>query len=486
MPPWRLIVFVFVLVLATRLATAPEHLLHFDNVNFALSLEDFNPPRHQPQPPGYPLYVALLRVLHVGIADAWHVQLAAGILITTAAAIILWILTNEMFGDDAALLAVAAFVLTPPCWVSGVTNQVRLCLALGSAVVALFAWQAILRPSSSSRLYATFFGLGITAGFRPELGILLSPLVLWAWFRTGHHLRRLFFASLIVAAATVPWIAVTARESGGLSEFLTLLQTYSHDQFRTSSAAYGATSDQAWMMAMQALIWGGLPVVSWIWAVLFVLRRRPSASQVVFLTMWLLPTLLFSIFVHTTQPDQVLANIPALCVIGGAVLSALTHRRRAVLSTAFAVALFNAVLFFNPPGEIAAQSGYSQVMERDRRIAETFASIRAVKGPSPAAIVEHQGSITWRHISYYFADDEVLALDSNRDGYSWIIQHRKERAVLHQADRLPGPRRVVLVSAAFDPATLTADGWQRHEGVYYRDVDSGEVVAIGPHQLRQP
>jgi hypothetical protein len=482
-----LIVAVFVLVLVTRVATAPEHLLHFDNVNFALSLEDFNPVRHQPQPPGYPLYVGVLRLLHVVFSDAWHVQLAAGILITTAAAVMLWMLARAMFDEHAALLAIAIFVLTPTSWLSGITNQVRLCLALGSAGVALLAWWATLRADSPARLYATFVALAISAGFRPELGMLLLPIVLWAWFRTGHHLSRLVTGGLLAAAVCVSWIGVSAAESGGLSAFLTLVQTYSRDQLRASSSAFGASSEQAWRTASQSLIWTALAVVSWIWAVPFVLRNRVDTGNALFLTIWLLPSLLFSTFVHATQADQVLASVPALCLIGGAVLSTLFQKPRVVWGAAAGVALSNAVLFFTPPGQIAAEAGYQQVAARDRRIAETFTAIEGAKGREPAAIVDHGGNISWRHISYYFPEDEVLALDSNRDGYSWIIQHRKEKSVSHPAEYLPGPRRIVLVSASLDGATLASTGWQRHAaGVYYRNADRGELVALGPYQLRQP
>ena len=33
----------------------PYYLFDFDSANFALALDNFNPARHQPQPPGYPL-----------------------------------------------------------------------------------------------------------------------------------------------------------------------------------------------------------------------------------------------------------------------------------------------------------------------------------------------------------------------------------------------------------------------------------------------
>src|SRR5690348_7075157 len=55
------------LVTATRLPLLPQHLYSFDSVNMALALSDFDPARHQPQPPGYPLFVAEARIVNLAL-----------------------------------------------------------------------------------------------------------------------------------------------------------------------------------------------------------------------------------------------------------------------------------------------------------------------------------------------------------------------------------------------------------------------------------
>jgi hypothetical protein len=52
------------LLAITRWPLAPKYLFYFDSVNMAYSLMDFDPQRHQPQPPGYPLYVGFCRLIH--------------------------------------------------------------------------------------------------------------------------------------------------------------------------------------------------------------------------------------------------------------------------------------------------------------------------------------------------------------------------------------------------------------------------------------
>src|SRR5918995_6312034 len=54
---------------AAHLPFLAPSLEDIDSINFALGLREFDVARHQPHPPGYPLYVALGRV-SLGAIDA--------------------------------------------------------------------------------------------------------------------------------------------------------------------------------------------------------------------------------------------------------------------------------------------------------------------------------------------------------------------------------------------------------------------------------
>jgi hypothetical protein len=49
--------------------TRSRWLDEWDSVNFALALDDFDVARHQPHPPGYAIYVAAGKLVHLVIAD---------------------------------------------------------------------------------------------------------------------------------------------------------------------------------------------------------------------------------------------------------------------------------------------------------------------------------------------------------------------------------------------------------------------------------
>ena len=88
------------LVFVTRWPLVPKkHLYHLDNVNFTLALDDFNPPLHQPQPPGDPMFVALTRLLRVVAPRPEILFPLSGVLGSALALAVMWRLGAALFGD---------------------------------------------------------------------------------------------------------------------------------------------------------------------------------------------------------------------------------------------------------------------------------------------------------------------------------------------------------------------------------------------------
>ncbi len=58
-------------VAAGHLGVLPATLEDIDSVNFALGVRDFDPARHRPHPPGYPVYIALGKAATAVTRAAW-------------------------------------------------------------------------------------------------------------------------------------------------------------------------------------------------------------------------------------------------------------------------------------------------------------------------------------------------------------------------------------------------------------------------------
>src|SRR5258706_10849794 len=207
------------LVFLTRWPLAPKkHLYHIDNVNFARALDDFKPALHQPQPPGDPLYVVLTKLLRVAAPRPEVLFPLSGVLGSVLAVVVMWRLGSALFGNTAGIAATVLLALNPVFWLAGVANYVPGYLALGTVTIAWLVRQCWTAEPGRERLFfrASAAALGFFAGFRPELGVLLLPLVASSVKIRKHPLREIVIAGLWLAATTMPWLAVTVYKSGGL------------------------------------------------------------------------------------------------------------------------------------------------------------------------------------------------------------------------------------------------------------------------------
>src|SRR5712671_4258610 len=109
----------FLLTLLTRIPFATAFLFHWDSVNYALALQQFNIYQDQPQLPGYILYVALGKVINYFVANANVTYVGLSIVSSAVAVLVLYVLASEMFDETVGLWA-SLFLLTSPLfWFNG-------------------------------------------------------------------------------------------------------------------------------------------------------------------------------------------------------------------------------------------------------------------------------------------------------------------------------------------------------------------------------
>src|SRR5687767_2046271 len=87
-------------LVVSRWALAPRYLITFDAINFALAVREFNPALHQPQPPGYPLFVALLKLLSFCLPTIETVFLGAGLIVSIVGLVFVWKMGEAIGGGE--------------------------------------------------------------------------------------------------------------------------------------------------------------------------------------------------------------------------------------------------------------------------------------------------------------------------------------------------------------------------------------------------
>jgi 4-amino-4-deoxy-L-arabinose transferase-like glycosyltransferase len=340
---------IFALLLLTRIPAMASY-LSIDNVNLAFSLENFDPRVHQPQPPGYPFFVLFGRIIHVIFQDAERTFAAISIIVSALCLPAAFLLGKNMFSKWAGGAAAFLLLVNPVFWHSGLDGPLRPHLALFSLLTSYCCW----RCWNGEKRFAVYgaVALGIGSGFRPDLIAFLFPLWLISTWVGTKSWRTVLQGVASLAAIGLVWVGALVLAMGGIETFMKIMLDYAVDQSKPESVVLGSSLFAWFRQINRIVIWNGLAVVTWIWALPFYFRNRdrlPLASaQGVFLFLWLVPGLIVQALVHIGAPGHTLFSVAALCVTGGYVLS-LARSREVLLGAALVLNVMLFLDFFTLP-----------------------------------------------------------------------------------------------------------------------------------------
>ncbi len=193
--------------------TAPAWPDDWDGVGFVESIGRFDLGQFQPHPPGYPVYVALLRVAALVARAPMGACVVVAVACGVAAVAFAWSAARAAVGERGAWAVGTLVAATPLAW--------RVCSGVGSEAPALACGAACawgLVSAKQSRAGAIVLGLGVGLG----LGVRLSwaPLFLAALVLVpaGTRARAWAAAAMSFVAWSAPLVAIVgARRLYGLT-----------------------------------------------------------------------------------------------------------------------------------------------------------------------------------------------------------------------------------------------------------------------------
>lgn len=417
-----LALFLGVLTALSRIPFRSHYLFAWDSANFALALNQYNVTFHQPQPPGYPLYVASAWVMRRFLTDANAAYVALSIAASGLAVVFLTLAAACLFGRRSALLAAVLLATSSVFWSQGEVAYPYAFLACFSSLVAWLA-SVIQTGRRGTRTLVVLTGaiLGLGAGFRSELLPFLTPLWLYAsWQRPARNridrLVPILAGGMAAAAVVVSWYVPMVLLSGGWAAYQSATGGYYAYFIQTTSGAgkllLGVLENTR---ALVGFLYNGLGLAL-IPAVFFLGRffappRIVSDWRVRFLLLWLVPPLLFYATVHIGNPGYVLSLVPALCVYASeailgiledvrealTLLGKVTLRQRWIYPLAMTLVLLigasNAALFLLANGE----GRWKEIRQIDQILARQTEYIRDHFRPGSTLVLAYDRSRQYRY-----------------------------------------------------------------------------------------
>jgi hypothetical protein len=347
-----------------------------DSANFVLAVDRYDPGQHQPHPPGYPVHVALGRLVNTAIkaftpegslgewaAPAASLRIWSVLSGALAVSSLMWIAIELGAPVTRAWLVAALAAACPLFWITAMrplSDVPGLSLALISQALALAADNHrraqraaafdshVTDGRANYLLVAAGLLAGIAVGVRLQTALLTLPLLaLVTGLRVWHGDRRaIALVPSAVAVGVLVWGLPMMSAVGGIGEYFRLVTTIAADDvqgvdmlatrpsprllalalFRTFIVPWGSPVLGAAVLGLAAL--GALALV------------RHNRRVLAFLIAMGLPYLLFHLlFQETASIRYALPIVPVCCLI---VVARLPSRSSPVLAAVVAVVLVTA------------------------------------------------------------------------------------------------------------------------------------------------
>jgi hypothetical protein len=391
-------------VLASRIPFASQTLWAWDSVLYARALEqgfhvgtDLGDQR--PHPPGYFFYVGLAAIVRLVTRDSNAALVIISVVASALTAGAVYLVARR-YGDRAlAVLVALGSASAPLVWTYGEIAMPYALLGLLSIAFAIAlrdgrarAWPAALVTSAA---------LGLAAGLRQDLMLLLGPLWLWMLWARPWRERALCVAALGVAS--LAWFVPSAVLSGGFVEYVGSLSGQAARVSELSPAAGGNALVLNTLLTVYALFWGLLGfAVLLITAVLAALTvRRGLSEDAIFFALWLIPAALVYVTIHIGDPGYLMSMLPGLYVACAALLAPIARRAPAPVITTAALAVAIGVVVF-AIGD--TQFSPSAIVRHDRVLQQRVATVRA-QSPSTFVVLARSQYLLAR---YYLPEYRVL------------------------------------------------------------------------------
>ena len=452
----------FVLTILSRLPFRSQILHHWDSVNFAYAMQEFDITKDQPHPPGYIAYVWLCRFVDRLFDDAQLTMVAISIVASGLAVVALFHLGRTMFNRRVGAIG-ALFLLTSPLfWFYG---EIALPHALDALLVTVGAWGLYeVMQGRKPFLYPTIAVIAIAGGLRQQTLIFLMPVLLFALRRVGW--RRFFGAGVLGAVVCLAWFVPLMTASGGVSEYFRVTGAYTRRFQSTTSVFLGAgwwgvRRNVVKLVLYTAYGWSLAAAPLGVSLIDRLCRRDRTVrwERVGFLALWIGPSLLYYALVHMGQQGLVFVFLPALLLISAEGVDRLWEARAVWGMVAVGTILaINSAIFCLVP-EYPLGEGGQRLLTReaveatDAYYGDRFEAIRKTFPPDATAIV----AASWHHVEYYLPEYVVLPFDlvaKREKGAGDPLGNPDGDAIIRGGDLGLDPEDGEVFFVVFDPALM--------------------------------
>ena len=408
-----------VLTLASRIPFAPKTLWAWDSVLYARALEQgfhvgADLADQRPHPPGYVFYVALSSVFRVLTRDSNAALVVLSILASSLTAAAVYLLCRRYAGRELSITVALGAACAPLVWTYGEVAMPYALLGLLSIVLAVSLRDGRARPWPATLVASAC--LGLAAGFRQDVLLLLGPL--WLWMLAARSWRERVMCAGALGVAALVWFVPSALLSGGTAAYLASLGGQAGRVSELSPAAGGDALLRNTLLTIYALWWGlvGFALLLVAAIVARLLSKRRLSENAAFFALWLVPAAFVYVTIHIGDPGYLMSMLPGLYVLCAVLLAPIaTSAPRAAVAFVALLLVINIGVFVASDTPLSA----SAIARHDGSLAQRIAFIRGKFPPASTTILAQSEYLTAR---YYLPEYRVLFFGDHPDVLSRAVR----------------------------------------------------------------
>ncbi len=481
-----------------RLPFAARRMWDHDSIQFALGVERYDLAAHHPHPPGYPLYIAILKVLAACGVPSLDGMVALSVLAEAIGAALMVLLVARLVGGAGAgtkageapggerlderaavvagLFAAALYATNPILWFYG---ELPLVYAVEAGMTVAVAYAALRMGDGTGAFLGACALFALVGGIRQSTMILLAPLMMYgawrAWRRGRLPLRWMAVGAGVCGALVLAWFVPMCALAGGYGEYRRISAENFAALLPQTSILYGAgwgalrhNLEVLTKWALQGVLPGAAALaVAWV---LTPPAIRPGlrllARRAAFLATWALPPIAFFALFHVTKAGYTLVHLPALlAVVAMAVAPAMGDRGRAILATALAVAIGAGLFLFGADRRPEQSRAWAIVRHEwnrgtiatyERDLDDMIATVRQYPPATTVLVAVELGGTgpagaegflySWhRHLQWYLPE-YLMVMVAPEEDFAWVGRgHGPLRKEIAEVDLPPSTERLLFI-----------------------------------------
>lgn len=451
----------FLLTLLMRLPFRSQTLNDWDSVNHALALTSYNVVAHRPQPPGYILYIGGARLVNFVFPDEQTALVVVSMLASAGAVAVLFLLGTLLANQEIGLIAALLLLTCPAFWFDSEVALPYVVEGSASVVLATLLYRVLRGEQRLTMLTAVVFAISV--GLRQQLALFFAPLVIYAYWKYSWRIRIEAVAWFGFVCAL--WFFPLAWSTGGIFEYLAALRNLNNafsseyvllgsggeEGILRNALRVGAYTAYATNFAALPLLLGGLQISLSRWK-----RdgmRFPIADRrILFLALWILPSVVFYLFFHMGSPGLIYVFLSALYLLAAFGLHHLLHAnpRGLVFAMLFLGAANLFIFFGTPPDLYTGRSlrvlNYSSLLAHDSYLSGRVQAIQSQFDPQTTLIL----ATDWRFAEYYLPDYRIMLFLPHDKVPLLVVKDKQEYYVQlnDAAARVENVKNIVLFDSA--------------------------------------